>query len=966
MRTDFVGRGRELAVLRECLAAARAARPGLVLCRGEPGIGKTRLAQELSALARADGCCVAWGTSAQDAGAPPYWPWRQVLRAVADDVDLRAVAREQGTLPDLRRLAPDLFGGAEDGVEDGAGSGSSEDRFRVFDAVDRLLGRVTRERPLVVVVDDAHWADPSSLLLLQHVARSAAARRLLVMVNVRDTEPLHDVLAGGLLREPATTEVELGGLAAPDVGAQLAALLGGPPADTEVERVHARTGGNPFYVGELGRALADGRAADALVPVGVREVIGGRLARLPAPAVRLLRAAAVVGREFPVDVVAAVLETPVLDCLALLDQTAAAGLTAATATPGEHRFVHDLVRDAVEAGLPAPARVVLHRRAARAIESVYAGRLEPHLSELARHWSQAAVAGERARAVGWIRRAADEAAHRLAHEEAARLYRLALAVGADEVDDATRCGVLLDLGGALRRAGELRDRLPTCREAAAAARRLRRPDLLAEAALVLEGGEADLESETTLRRLCEEALSGLGPDPTGLRARVSANLSGACMYLGDVEAAARASDEALRVAERSGDAVAVVAALRARQLVATGPDGLEERARLADRMEAAGRASGDPAARMWAHLWRIDVAFERGDLAAVASEVGPLTRCTEEVRGPVARWHLLQVRAVLAQAQARFADARRLADEALAALPPSATGRESSVINRTAVLAAVSAHTGEAADLSGLLGYGGPGDAPGTELDFPTDGVIFSIAAACFLASAGRLDDAARVYRRLGPPETWRPIPHAVTTCLALGIETAVALGASADVAALRELLGRLRGRHSTDGAGAVAYNGPVELYLGVAAAHLEHLDDAVADLGTAAAVCTASGAAGFAVQAQYELAAVLTRRDQPGDRTRARALATEVERRAAALGMAPWAARARRLVEHLDDERGAPLTPREREVAVLVGEGLTNRQIAARLYLSERTAQNHVQHILTKLGLPNRGQIAVWVATRT
>ena len=964
MRTGFVGRNREFAVLQECLAAALAGSPRIVVCRGQPGIGKTWLAEELATMAQTAGAVVVWGRAPEAAGAPPFWPWWQILRAVGELVDLEVLSRDHLLTAPLSRLAPDLFPG-EQGEADGPATG--EERFLLFDAVNQLLRLLSRDRPLVIVLDDAHWADESSLLLLQHLADCLADQRLLLVVTHRDTERRGDVLVTGLVRVPATRVLDVGGLTVPDVGAQLASLLGGRVSDRAVEQVHARTGGNPFYVAEIGRALID--RPDGLVewpvPSGVREAIRMRLARLSPETGRLLQAASVVGREFPLTVMADMLEAPELTCLTLLDEAVAAGLVAAS-PPGGHAFVHDLVRDAVEAGLTAAERVRLHRLAAVALERVHAGRLEPHLSDLARHWAVAAVSGDRGRAAEWIRRAADEAMRRLGYEEAARLYRLALDVGSSDVDDDRRCRILLGVAGALQAAGELAGRLSTCREAAALARRLQRPDLLAEAALAMEGGESDLDSETTLRRLCEEALAALGPEPTALRARVSANLAGACMYLGDVDAAQQASVEALRVADESGDAAAVVAALRAGQLVATGPEGMAERARLADRMEEVGRASGNPAARLWAHLWRIDVAFERGDLAAVASEIGPLARCTQEVNGPVARWHLLQVRAVLAQAQARFADARRLADQAVAALPPSATGRESSLINRTAVLSAIGAHTGEATDLSGLLGYGGPGDSVGTELDFTTDGVIFSIAAAWLLATGGRLQDAATVYRRLGPPATWQPIPHATTTSFAFGIVTAAALGISADVATLRQRLGRYRGRHVCDGAGAVAYNGPVELYLGRAAAHLELFDDAIADLESASRSCAGNGAAGFDVEARYELAAVLTRRARPGDLPRARALTLEVIEQAEALGMGPWADRGRDLLERLDDERGSPLTPREREVAVLVGEGLTNRQIAARLYLSERTAQNHVQHILTKLGLPNRGQIAVWVATRT
>ncbi|MBB3084062.1 ATP-binding protein [Geodermatophilus sabuli] len=960
MRTSFVGRDRESAVLEDCLASALAGRPSLVLCRGQPGIGKTRLAEELSAEAASAGAVVVWGRAPEAAGAPPYWPWRQVLRAAGQHADLHALARDHRLTAELARLAPDLFQGVQDGT---VGPGTAEDRFRLFDAVDRLLRLLSQERPLVIVLDDAHWADDSSLLLLQHLADSMSTQRLLLLVSYRDTEPLGDVLLVGLARTPATRVLEIGGLSLAHVGAQLASVLGEEVSDRDVEQVHARTGGNPFYVTEVARALADG-TDELVVPAGVRDAIRARLRRLRPETVELLQAASVVGREFPLTLVADMLRASELTCLPLIEEAAAAGLVAGS-PPGDHRFVHDLVRDAVEAGLVPAERVRLHRSAADAVERMHTGRLEPHLSDLARHWAAAAASGERERAAEWITRAAEEAMRRLAYEEAARLYRLALTVGAVDIDDGRRCRLLLGAAGALKSAGELSGRLPVCRDAAALARVLRRPDLLAEAALAMEGGESSLEAEVLVRASCAEALTALPPSATALRAKVAANLSTACMYLGDLEVAGRASAHALAMADRSADPASLAAALRARQLVASGPEGMEERATLADRISAVGHEGQDSTLRMWGHLWRIDVAFERGDLAAVSRELEPLARCVADQRTPVARWHLLQTRAVLAQAVGRFADARLLADRAVAALPPSAAGRESAQINRTALLSLVGLHTGDAPELTGLLGYG-PGDEDGDGLDFPIEGVIFSIAAAFFLADAGLLGQAATLYRRLGPPASWRPTPHATTSSFALGIGTAIALDASDDVAVLRGRLAPLRGRHVADGAGAVAYNGPVELYLGSAEAHLELLDEAVVDLEAAAQACARNGAAGFAVQSRFELATVLTRRARPGDLARARTLSVGVVEQASALGMAPWVERGRRLVDRLDDERGNPLTPREREVAVLVGEGLTNRQIAARLYLSERTAQNHVQHILTKLDLPNRSQIAVWVTTRT
>jgi DNA-binding CsgD family transcriptional regulator/tetratricopeptide (TPR) repeat protein len=963
LRAEFVGRRRELAALKDCVAAALAGGPRVVLCRGEPGIGKTRLAEELAAALESAGVPTFWGVAAESVGAPPYWPWRQVLRAVSGGVDLAGVAAAHGLTGDLVRLVPDLFPlpAGDPDVRP-----SHEDRFRLFDAVARLLGEVSRHRPLVIILDDAHWADGSSLSLLEYVASSmVAGQQLLVVVNYRDTEPLPKVLLTDLPRQPRTRELELRGLDLAAVRAQLASAVGRDLPIPAIEQVHARTGGNPFFVSELARTWADRPlAVGEPVSAGVRESIAARLDRLPPPSVRLLQSASIVGREFSVDLVAAMMDRPVLSCLALLDDALSAGFVEAAPTPGKHRFVHDLLRDAVEAGLGTPERVGLHRRAAEVIEQLYAGRLEPHLSDLAWHWAEAAASGERLRAVGWIQRAAEEAKHRLAYEEAARLYRQALAVGAAQLDDEGRCRLLLALGSSLQLAGELSGRLASCREAATLARRLQRPDLLADAALILEGGESGLDMELALRGMCEEALAALDPQPTPLRARVAAHLSNACMYLGDVDTARRVSESALSDAHQSGDQTAVAAALRARQLVSTGPEGLAERAGLAEQLMAIGRQRRDPGVQMWAHLWRIDVAFQRGDLAAVAGELEPLAWCTEEIRTPLARWHLLQCRAVLAQAQGRFADARQLADRAVAALSPSATGHESAIINRTGVLFMICRHTGGGSDVSGLLAHTEPVGSASPEAEFPTEGVIFAIAAAAMLVSAGELAETGRIYRRLGPPGAWRPIPHARTVCYAFGAAVAIAMNASSDVRTLRDLLAPFRGQHLVSGAGAVAYGGPVELPLGVAAAHLGLLDAAVTDLDTAVRICAANGAAGFHVEAMCELAAALARRHHDGDLPRARTLAAEVIRRGTALGTHPWVDRARNLAQQLDHEASGPLSPREREVAELVALGLTNRGIAARLYISERTAQNHVQHILTKLALTNRSQIAVWSST--
>jgi predicted ATPase len=289
VRSAFVGRDAEIAAVGGELDEALAGRARVVLCRGEPGIGKTRLAEELSDLARERGAEVAWGVGIEAAGAPPYWPWTQVLRAVSGWCDLGAVAAEHDLAVDLARLAPDVF----DAAGQARPSGSAEDRFGQFDAVARLLCLVCRRRPLVLVLDDAHWADRPSVLLIRHVARSLSGERLLLVVSLRSTENAHVTDFAELAREPVTRQIELTGITAPAVARQLASITGQPVDGVEARKVHALTGGNPFFVAEVGRVLPVSRIGGAVAPVtpNVRAAIAARSTGCP------LRASSCCGRR---------------------------------------------------------------------------------------------------------------------------------------------------------------------------------------------------------------------------------------------------------------------------------------------------------------------------------------------------------------------------------------------------------------------------------------------------------------------------------------------------------------------------------------------------------------------------------------------------------------------------------------------------------------------------------------------
>jgi DNA-binding CsgD family transcriptional regulator len=957
MRAQFVGREPELAMLAACLAESLSGQPRIVLCRGEAGIGKTRLAEELLTRARAEGALGVWGAADESVGLPPFWPWSRAFRAIGQALDLKRLASEHNLTTDLARVAPDVFAVAGE-IESSAAS--TDDRVRQFDAVAQMLRLICQSIPVAIVLEDAHWADEPSLLLLAHIVRGLTDERLLLMVNARDLEHRRGERLSQLVRQPSARLLELHGLAESDVRQQLRNVLGRGIEEAELARMFAQTGGNPFLVQEAGRALASGYAhGDApIVTPTLRDAIGSRLDHLSELSVHVIESASVLGQEFSAALLASMLDLPPLDALAAVDEAQRAALLEPGTRTDEFRFVHALVRDAIAAGLKRPDRVHLHALAAQAILRQYPNPVGRHLFDLAHHLAEAALEGDPAIAAGWSERAASEALSQLAYEEAARLFAQALRVGGTHLEEKHRCRLLLAEANALNLSGDLGGRMRCALDAAAIARALQRTDLLAEAALVMDAtGLAGFDLVT--RRLCQEALAGLDEHSTAMRARLTARFAESFIYLSDTDAAEQASRHALELAEACKDPLALAAALRARQVVCAGPDGLDMRMQMAESMLTLSQRNIDPRMEFSARCWRIDVWFERGDFGRIAAELDTLDRCASELGGPVARFTVLHTRAALAQAQARFADAQRLIDDAFAAL--TATDYAQRFYVRAAILGFVGHHLGQNA---ATLAATGMSDAPPSETIVNAP-MIGPIAHAHALTEAGRLEEAANIYRSLGPVADWRPPPHVVLLVQALGIGIASALRETSDVATLRAGLLPYRGHHVVSGIGAMSYFGPVELWVGVAAAFLGLLDEAVVDLDQAEQICRANGAVGFQIESMCELATVLTRRGRPEDVHRARQLLGDTAPRAVQLGMRPIAARIELLKELLGSGARLPLTERELEVAQLVAEGLTNRQIGERLIISERTAQNHVQHILTKLGLANRSQIARMIATR-
>ena len=890
-----------------------------MLVSGEPGIGKTRLAQEFAGIALAAGVGVAWGRCAGGVGQPPLWPWREVLRSL--------------DLPDDALSA----GEADEPAE----------RFRDADGIVRTLGaRGEESGGLLVVVDDAHCADAATLLALRHLASRAPEMRVLLVVTFRTPDP--DDAASLALAAVASLagveRVELRGLSIEEVGEQLERA---GVADRAAV-VHDVTGGNPLFVGELARAMAAGAWDPGRPPPRtVLEVVRARVMLLSEPCRELLGWAAVAGREFDVTLLARASAVPVERCIEVFDEAREHGIVERRDLPAELRFVHVLLRDVLTASLDDWTRVEHHAALARAIEA--RSDRHHHAGALAEHWAAAAPLAGSTPARRWATVAAEEAVQRLAFDDGARLYRIALAVGDVAADE--RCRLLLGLGRAAYLAGDIGGSADAARQAGLIADDLDDVTLLARAALVLEAS-TDQQANAVARRLCDRALSRVEAKDTGLRARLLAQRSHIALYDAELELMRRLSEEALAMARTSGDENALIEALRARQEASPGADGRAERAQLADEIiDVAGRA-GNTRAAMWGHLWAVDTLVEEGRLTDAASRLERLAESANHVGGPVSAWLLDRCVACIAQGRGDLNAAanagRRAYDRMRTAEPEAALGAY------LAIQCAISHHRGTTD--AGLALAHSPFSSPALFITMRRTG------RALLLAGADLLDAAATEYELAGPPSTWRLPPFYVLPGLVVAALAAAALNRVDDLRTLVSQLEPFRGQHVVGGAGVVTYLGPVELHLGAISLQLSHVDAAIDDLTTAEHAAEHGGAAGYLAEARHHLASALLARDGPGDVDRARSLAAASGRTIHALGLHALAPDSAALTQRLGAKRSASmLSAREEEVAALVAQGLTNPQIAERLVISKRTAQNHVQHILTKLGFSSRSQIASW-----
>lgn len=900
-RELFIGRKAEFAALRAGLEEAFGGRGRMIFLVGEPGIGKTRTAEEFAAAARRKGARVLAGRCPETEGAPAFWPWIQILRgyiAGCDDERLRTEV-PRGAV-DLAQLVPDLAERLPE-LRSASPLDPAEARFRLFDSVSRFLRNASRRQPLVLILEDLHSADDASLLLLQFLACDMGNTAMLAVGTFRDVELRHfharaHVLSE-LVCEPHCERILLRGLARDEAGHFIQRLVResegrslSEPSEGLLDSVYAMTEGNPFFIGEIVRLMRDETASghgplqaqrpEIALPHSVREAIGRRLSVLSEECNQVLRIAALVGRDFSLPTLERVAGASTDHLLEVLEEAVAASVVRSpSGTVGRYSFSHALVQQTLYEELSTPVRVRLHRQVGAVLEEMYANNPEPHLAELAHHFFQASPGGKPGKAISYLVRAGDAARRLLAHEEAAAHYYGALQALALEVplDESKRGELLVSLAECQDLSGDRNRARESFRQATSIARTLGAGELLARAALGFTNCQVfDPPSVEEARNLLEEALDALGEGHDALRSRLLGCIASEALMPHTPATRVTLSEQAVALARRCRDRATLYDALRARAAALIAPEQLAEQLEAQTEMLRIAEETGDKHRILRAHDHRIRSLLAAGDVAAADRGLDACHRIAQELRRPKYAYAVALFRVSRATSDGRFAEAAHWLDTS------RALGVRAQDPAREAVHAWLEAWL--LRERGGLFRL-----EPRVEdllARYSWVGPFVRGFAATVYAAVGRESEARVEFQRCvadGLAAATRD--QHWTTYMAVVAELSSLLGDRHCAAEVHDLLLPFADRNVVHALLRTS-SGPVAHFLGITATVLERWDEAETHFEAALAMGHRMGSRPHVVRTQMHYARMLRTRADRGDAERARRLASDAQAGAQALGI--------------------------------------------------------------------------------
>jgi DNA-binding CsgD family transcriptional regulator/tetratricopeptide (TPR) repeat protein len=895
----------------------------------------------------------------------PYGPFVDALGHLARVLEpsrLRAAAGVAGG--ELTRLLPDLTARVGE-LTRPAAADPDTGRHRLHTAVTDVLTGVGRDQPVLLVIEDLHWADAPTLLLLRHLARTAGDARLLLLATFRDTaadmpETLTEALAD-LRRSEDIVRLRLGGLSDAEVGDFVRGAARGERGPPELSRaISELTGGNAFLVCELWRELLEtglvrtdggrleltGPLAGLGTPQSVREVVSQRLGRLEPRTGDVLELMATAGPEFELDVLRRAARLGESELIAVLDDALRSGIIEELpAHRLAYRFTHELVRRALYDRLSSLRRAELHLRVGEALEAT-GRRTGRTLADLAHHFAAAAPLGGIGRGVEYNRLAARAASAGLAFEEAAARLRTALELGID--DPAERAEAYLELGAASHRAGRALDALASFSDTAAIARELGDGTLLARAAIGYEDACWRPGIEEGAAERLEEAIGALGEGSPALRVRLLSGLARALGYRGENERAALVRTNAIAMA-RGQDDHAGLAATLVRSYWSRGTSSLQEILAMLSEGRDLGAELDDTEILAEGMAWRVPIFVALCDLDAARREVTALLATAERTAQPFMLHIAEHYGSAMALCDGRIAEAEaraRRSNEASRLL----IGRDAAAVHGIQMFG-IRREQGRLAELAPVIRI----LAANPERVGPWRPGLASV-----LVELGMRREAQRELARVADEGLERFRESLWLAALTYLTDACAALGDERMAAMLYPELEPLGGENVMIGH-LVACHGAADRYLGMLARTLGEWDRAQAHLERAMELNRQMGAATWVAHTAYEHARLELARPG-GDRAAAATLLAESASLAERMGLTALLGRARASGSPAA-VAGAPdgLSPREVQILALVARGLSNREIGRTVFISEHTAANHVRSILRKTRSANRTEATAY-----